>query len=220
VRAWLVFATGMLTDPGDMFACCDSSSQSLDLHETSGELASLLRLLHDPPAAPTEEQVEDRFRPTQYDPKTVVPLPILRSVLFPLADKYLVDDEIIQSLRAHVLAHASAHPLEVYGFATNQGWDWEASSASQFVQPMASYALNEIAETIPNVVAYHRLVLLQDTRVRGMRDLLLGEQIFPSGAFPLFLPVAHDIMYDHHVCRIWSMFFASREHTVHLGPAT
>ncbi|CAA7264728.1 unnamed protein product [Cyclocybe aegerita] len=174
----------------DMFACCDTANQEtssgseggeedvLELHEKSGDLAALLRLLHDPPAPPSELPRTGKFDPIAHDPATIIPLPLLLSVLFVLADKYAVEEAIGSVLRQHLLAHAPTHALEVYGFASWHGMDWEASAASQYVLPLASYRFEEV-KLIPNVAAYHKLVRLQDFRVKALRDLLLGEEIFP-----------------------------------------
>ncbi|KAF8971534.1 hypothetical protein BDZ97DRAFT_1651201 [Flammula alnicola] len=168
----------------DMFTSCDpgksEGDEDLELHERSGELEALLRLLHNPPPPPTELPAEDKFRIIRYDPTTVIPLPLLLSLFFRLADKYALADSITDALRVHLLANAPGHGLEVYGFATLHNMEWEASAASQYVLPMASYRFEEI-KVIPDVVAYHKLVRLQDFRVKALRDLLLGEDIFPHG---------------------------------------
>lgn len=167
-----------------MFASCDPGTREgeddLELHEKSGELAALLRLLHDLPKPPTELPAESIFQPVRYDPTTVIPLPLLLSLLFKLVDKYALVDSVSNVLRVHLLAHAPAYPLEVYGFATLHEMEWEASAASQYMLPMASYRFDEIT-AIPGVVAYHKLVRLQDFRVKALHDLLLGEDIFPHG---------------------------------------
>jgi len=46
--------------------------------------------------------------------------------------------------------------------------------------PVASYSYDEIS-FIPNVVAYHNLVRLQDLRRKSLRNLILEEDIFPHG---------------------------------------
>ncbi|KAF8807222.1 hypothetical protein BYT27DRAFT_7189311 [Phlegmacium glaucopus] len=168
----------------DMFTCCNTDTgdaeQVLDLQESSGNLIVLLRLLHDPPSPPAQKPLENTFDPIEYDPATIIPLPLLISVLFELADKYALQDTVMQCLKAHLVAHAAAHPLEVYGFATLHGMERVASHASQYVLPVASYTFDEI-NLIPNVVAYHKLVRLQDFRRKALRDLILGESIFPHG---------------------------------------
>jgi hypothetical protein len=170
-----------------MFASCDPEApvgdrgEDLALHETSGELATLLRLLHDPPAPPAELPPTDKFRIVCYDPATVLPLPLLLSVFFRLADKYAVVESISSVLRVHLVANAPANGLEVYSFASRHDMDWEANAASQYVLPMASYRFEEI-KIIPGVVAYHKLIRLQDFRVKALRELLLGEDIFPHGS--------------------------------------
>ncbi|PPQ63512.1 hypothetical protein CVT24_004740 [Panaeolus cyanescens] len=170
----------------DMFDMCDPGSpdadEPLDLHETSSELIALLRLLHDPPVAPKELPPITVYDSRRYDPATVIPLPLLLSLVFPLVDKYAIKEETINALKLHLHAHARTHALEVYAFATvnHNDMEWIASAASQYIQPLASYRFEEI-KVIPNVIAYHKLVRLQDFRVKALRDLLLGEDIFPRG---------------------------------------
>ncbi|KAF9473316.1 hypothetical protein BDN70DRAFT_908901 [Pholiota conissans] len=171
----------------DMFALCEpgtgEESNELELQDKSGELETLLRILHDPPFPPMKLELspeEKLFRVTRYDPTTVIPLPLLISVFFRLADKYMLADSVTDVLKIHLVANAPAQALEVYSFASLHGMEWEASRASQYVLPMASYHFEEI-KIIPDVVAYHKLVRLQDFRVKALRDLLLGEDIFPHG---------------------------------------
>ncbi len=168
-----------------MFACCDSVTSSkpesiLELQEKSGELATLLRLLHDPLILPVELPRINKFDPIQFNAATIIPLPLVVSLLSVVADKYGLDEEIVQTLRAHLEAHAPVHGLEVYGFASSNGLEWIATTASQYILPMASYRFDEI-KVIPNVVAYHKIVRLQNFRVNALRDLLLGEELFPHG---------------------------------------
>lgn len=199
-----ILLTSKLTDCyllEDMFAVCNDDTpdteQLLDLHESSGNLVILLRLLHEPPSPPTQKPTQDgldsndafdpfdAFDPIEYDPTTVIPLPLL-STLFELADKYALHDTVTECLKAHLIAHAVAHPLEVYGFATLHGMEQIASHASQYVMPVASYSYDEI-NLIPNVVAYHKLVRLQDFRRKALRNLILEEDIFPHGKCLFFL---------------------------------
>ena len=164
-----------------MFICCDKDPESvLQLHEKSGELAVLLRLLHDTPLPPVKFPRLNKFGPGRFDPSTVIPLPILKSLISVTADKYALDPEIVSVLRVHLVAHAPTHGLEIYGFASSHGLEEEACKASQYVLPLASYSFEEI-KVIPDVIAYHKLVRLQDFRVKALRDLLLREELFPSG---------------------------------------
>lgn len=167
----------------------DHEEQTVDLYETSAVLIALLRLLHCPPAPPVlrpQEETWDQGIPDHklpkrlYDPATVIPLPLLLSLLYGLVDKYAISDAVTKILNGHLVAHAPAFPLQVYGFATAQGLDYVASEASQYLMPLASYKLDEIA-VIPNVSAYHKLVRLQALRVKALRDLVMGEDIFPHG---------------------------------------
>lgn len=186
-----------------MFSCCDASpsdeglatkENQVDLHESAGVVIALLRLLHDPPAPPTLEQSIDESEETQlssqspkikrYDPSTVIPLPVLLSLLYGLVDKYGLPPSTAESLNEHLLAHAPTHPLRVYGFATSLGLDKIASEASQYMMPLGSYRLDEVQD-IPSIGAYHKLVRLQDLRVKALRTLVLGEDIFPHGMFPV-----------------------------------
>lgn len=128
-----------------------------------------LQLLHNPPPPPVAI--------------SVIPLPLL-STMFELADKYVIDSPLVESLKVHLEAHAPAHPLQVYSFATLHDMDRIASEASQYVMPMASYRLDEV-KVIPSVQAYHKIVRLQDFRVRALRELLLAEEIFPHGKYYL-----------------------------------
>ena len=175
----------------DMFACCTADTeQLLDLQESSGNLVVLLRMLHEPPSSPSQKLTDkfnsidtfdpfDTFDSIEYDPTTVIPLPLLFT-LFELADKYALHHTVTKCLKAHLIAHEVAYPLEVYGFATLHGMEKIASHTSQYVMPVASYSYDEI-NLIPNVVAYHKLVRLQDLRRKALRNLILEEEIFPHG---------------------------------------
>lgn len=175
-----------------MFSCCEAGQeleddQVLDLHETAGVLAALLRLLHFPPSPPTlyphdvnQEKLKMHSQRRRYDPATVIPLPLLLSLLFGLVDKYALPDAVSESLSVHLFAHAATYPLPVYGFAVRHGMDKVAMEASQYLMPLASYRLDEVA-VIPSVEAYHKVLQLQYFRMKVLRDLVLGEDIFPHG---------------------------------------
>ena len=175
-----------------MFSCCDTDSDAafpvregvVDLHESAGTLVVLLRLLHYPPPPPILEPSDgtqlSQLPKKRYDPTSVIPLPILLSVLYRLADKYVLPDSTMESLNVHLIAHAPAFPLLVYGFACSNGLDYIASEASQYLMPLASYRAAEI-KLIPNVEACHKIVRLQDLRLKVLRKLLLEEDIFPHG---------------------------------------
>ncbi|KIK71302.1 hypothetical protein GYMLUDRAFT_149640 [Collybiopsis luxurians FD-317 M1] len=166
----------------DMFACCgDNYEETLDLHESTESLVALLNLLHHPLQPPTQFKRDDfHFIPkVRNDPKTVIPLPLLPT-LFELADKYaLPSDRVVDVLAAHLLAHAPDAPLTVYTFAVSHGLRSVVSQASQYLQPMANYSLSEV-RIIP-VEDYHRVIQLQDLRIKTMRNYLLSEDIFPHG---------------------------------------
>ncbi|KAG6902793.1 hypothetical protein C0995_011280 [Termitomyces sp. Mi166 len=103
------------------------------------------------------------------------------SLLYGLVDKYAISDSVTKTLNEHLLVHALKFPLPVYGFATVNGLDYVASEASQYLLPLAAYTEDEVA-VIPTVSAYHKIVRLQALRVRELRDLVLGEDIFPHGS--------------------------------------
>lgn len=167
-----------------MFLCCDvgsatsSDNQFLELDESIGPLTALMRLLHAPPSPPSSYPRE-KYERKIYIPDTVIPFPLL-PLLFRLADKYILPDSTIESLRDHLLGNALLHPLQVYGFATLHNVDTVAAKASRYLRPMASYKSSEI-KVIPSVEAYHKVVRLQDLRVKKIRSLLLGEDVFPHG---------------------------------------
>ena len=179
-----------------MFSCCGADElegnvhveQTLDLDESTETLSALLRLLHEPPPPPVlltvakdVEKFETQIRVQKYDASTVVPFPLL-PLLFTLADKYALDDSIASSLRAHLLANAPINPLLVYGFATLHGLDDIADQTSKYLihPPLWSYTLDEI-RVVPDVQAYHKLVLLHEFRIRRLREIALAEEVFPHG---------------------------------------
>ena len=216
-----------------MFACCNTDTeQVLDLQESSANLVVLLRLLHEPPCPPCPKPKEDNSDPIdtfdpfdtfdliEYDPTTVIPLPLL-STLFELADKYALHDTVTERLTVHLIAHAVIHPLEVYGFATLHGMEKVASHTSQYVMPVASYSYDEI-NLIPNVVAYHKLVRLQDLRRKALRGLILEEDIFPHGKcffIKLSWQKLKSLPSSPHG-RLWRMQFTPRTNYSKLGPTT
>ncbi|KAF9452520.1 hypothetical protein P691DRAFT_804257 [Macrolepiota fuliginosa MF-IS2] len=56
-----------------------------------------------------------------------------------------------------------------------------ASKASQFLEPMGSYPIQEVLDAIPSVKALHRVVQLQHLRVKTLREVLNESEIFPKG---------------------------------------
>lgn len=176
-----------------MFSSCipdvvkDETEQVLDLHETASTLACLMGLLHEPPPAPVllspitkSTNINSFSYPVLYDPSTIIPLPILLSSLYGLADKYILTRSIFDTLDIHLRANAPEHALQVYGFATSHGINAVASEASQYLMPMGSYRLDEV-KVISSVEAYHKVVRLQNVRVQALRKLVLREEIFPHG---------------------------------------
>ncbi|KAF5356283.1 hypothetical protein D9756_004229 [Leucocoprinus leucothites] len=55
-----------------------------------------------------------------------------------------------------------------------------ASKASQFLEPIGSYSMAEVLDTIPSVKALHCVVQLQHLRVKTLREVLNGSEIFPK----------------------------------------
>jgi len=180
----------------DMFDCCDSgfamsmtaddNDQTLDLDETSDVMNILLGLLHTPPPPPeriqqTNVEKKEPIHHSRFEPGSVIPFPLLPRML-QLADKYALSENLTRSLLAHVSAHISAYPLEVYGFAAERGLLSLAVDASKYLlhPPLSSYSMRDIKD-IPSPEAWHKLVLLHDVRIRGLREILLGEEIFPHG---------------------------------------
>ncbi|THV07573.1 hypothetical protein K435DRAFT_959647 [Dendrothele bispora CBS 962.96] len=169
----------------NMFSCCDDSTsekseQSLDLAENSASLSLLLTLLHSPPELPIQSNHKSWDLPASLDTdSSVIPLPILPQ-LFSLADKYALPDSVTKALCGHLLVHAPTNPLFVYGFAVSAGFSDVASKSCRWLKPMASYSKEEI-EMIPTVEAYHKVIRLQDARVKTLKRMLLEEEIFPHG---------------------------------------
>lgn len=183
-----------------MFDCCDNgyamtttdTDDQLDLDEPADALNVLLCLLHTPPSAPesiqeapkkqtSEKRFSTTLQPLRYEPGSVIPFPLLPRML-QLADKYALSANISRSLMAHLAAHASAYPLEVYGFAVERGSHSLATEASKYLlhPPLSEYAPKAL-KVIPTPEAWHKLVLLHDVRIRGLREILVGEEIFPHG---------------------------------------
>lgn len=166
-----------------MFQCCDAgyvlgevddARGVLDLHEPAPLLALLLRLLHAPPAPPPAD-LDD-----VHVPAGAIPFPLLPALLA-LADKYALARTLRDACVAHLGAHASSHPLRVYGMAVDLGEPALAARASAFLlhPPLGTYTAAEI-RAIPTAEAYHRLVLLHAHRITRVREILDGEQIFPQ----------------------------------------
>ncbi|KAK2462064.1 hypothetical protein APHAL10511_006527 [Amanita phalloides] len=184
----------------DMFTCChaaDNSTESdlpqtLDLSEPSPVIIVLLHLLHDPLGPPLGEPPNfssSQLYQKRYDWRTVVPLPLITTMIFDIVDKYMLDPSIIDTIWLHVNAHAATDPLQVYSFATLHDKDQIASEASQYLMPLASYRSDEI-KVIPSVEAYHKLVRLQHIRLKSLKAILLSEDIFPHGYGKC--PIHHD----------------------------
>jgi hypothetical protein len=167
--------------PDDMFlSCLPDSEQSLTINEPSAMLAVLLRFLHEPPpllpiAPKTSSIVGARGLRS-----SGIPFPLLSTLLY-LGDKYGFSEPLLAIIRSHLGAYISTFPLQVYGHAMRMNWGALAADASEFLLgPLTSYSAEEIA-VIPNADAYHRLVVLQETRVKALRQFLLGEELFPHG---------------------------------------
>lgn len=178
---------------GDMFHCCDSgyamsiaddTDQVLDLDESAEVLNMLLSLLHTPPGLPERKPNAENHSKTAsiaYELGSVVPLPLLPRMLH-LADKYALSETLQRSLLAHMSAHASTYPLQIYAFAMGCDLQSLAIDASKhLLHPrLSAYSPKDI-KIIPSAEAWQKLVLLHDVRIRGLREILLGEEIFPHG---------------------------------------
>ncbi|KAJ8518706.1 hypothetical protein ONZ45_g4221 [Pleurotus djamor] len=119
-----------------------------------------------------------QIKTRSYIPETIIPWPLLPSLLR-LADKYILSEDLTASLHSHLLAHAPIHPMEVYGYAWRHGLMRIAAKSSRFIAPLASYSLERVVQCIPSVEAHHRVLRLQDERVRALRRILLEEEMFP-----------------------------------------
>ena len=175
-----------------MFHCCDSGNavsmadnmdQVLDLDEPAEMLNMLLSLLHAPPGLPERKPDVENSKTTSiaFEPGSVVPLPLLPRMLH-LADKYALSETLQRSLLAHMSAHVSTYPLQIYAFAMGRGLQSLAIDASKhLLHPRLSAYSSKDIKIIPSPEAWQRLVLLHDVRIRGLRGILLGEEIFPHG---------------------------------------
>jgi len=99
-----------------------------------------------------------------------------------LVDKYALSERVQKSLLAHLSSHVAGYPLKVYGYATEHGLRDLAVEASLHLlhPPLSFYSPNDL-KVIPVPEAWHELVLLHEVRIRGLRKLLLAEEIFPHG---------------------------------------
>jgi hypothetical protein len=192
INRWFVISWA-----GDMFDCCDSgfamsiaddADQVLDLDERAEVLNILLSLLHSPPPPPPPKRkrkynMDNSLTtvPVAFEPDPVIPFPLLPRML-QLADKYALSENLQHSLLAHMSFHASAYPLQVYAFAMERGLQPLAVDASKhLLHPrLSAYSPKDI-KIMPSPDAWQKLVLLHDVRIRGLRAVLLGEEIFPHG---------------------------------------
>jgi hypothetical protein len=178
-----------------MFECCDSgfamsmaddTDHVLDLDEPAEVLNILLSLLHTPPLPPPPQgkhkaYMENHSTTVQGSNYSVIPFPLLPRML-QLADKYALSESLRQSLLAHMSSHVSVYPLEVYAFAMGRCLQSLAVDASKYLlhPRLSAYSPKDI-EIIPSPEAWQKLVLLHDIRIRGLREILQGEEIFPHG---------------------------------------
>ncbi|KAI0786048.1 hypothetical protein C8Q75DRAFT_735152 [Abortiporus biennis] len=158
----------------DMFSCCDSQdSDVLELTETSSTLNILFNFLHHPPPPfPTGSKPKGDFtRIKAVYPDSTIPFPLLPQLLR-LADKYAFTEDMTKILYSHLTSYSAMYPLQVYGYAVELGLDDLASKTT--------YTSEEI-KVIPTAEAYHKLVLLQQYRVKRLGEILKTETIFPHG---------------------------------------
>lgn len=118
-------------------------------------------------------------QPEIYKERTAIPFPLLQSML-QLADKYALPQTTIETLGEHLSVYVQANALQVYALATSYGLGRVASKASEYLIPIGLYGFDEI-KMLPTVEAYHKIVQLQDYRVKAMKELVLTEDIFPHG---------------------------------------
>ncbi|KAG2117851.1 uncharacterized protein F5147DRAFT_566220 [Suillus discolor] len=175
----------------NMFACCDHGvgdndkprpqEAVLHLDETEHALATLFRLIQEPPEPPPTENPDEARPRFKLHAGSIIPFPVLPSMLH-LADKYGLPETIICSLHLHVQANASINPLPVYAYATAHDLPKIAAEASAHLlhPPFSSYTKEDI-RIIPTVTAYHELLRLHEYRKYKLRDILLNEDIFPHG---------------------------------------
>lgn len=158
----------------------------MDLPETADALTVLFRLLHEPPAylPPTKPRPAKAYYgadPPRADQDTsvIIPLPVI-PVALGLADKYMLNSDMIQVLHSHIGAHVMTEPLKVYGLAVLLNLMELASDASEYLlhPPLSTYRTDEI-KAIPTVDAYHQLIRLHGVREVRLREVLQGEIIFP-----------------------------------------
>ncbi|KAJ7666452.1 hypothetical protein B0H17DRAFT_265451 [Mycena rosella] len=173
-----------------MFSCYDANTsdehtQVLDLHEPESSLSVLLRLLHDPPAPPVQYlrepigEIVSTQLPVRYDLATAIPLPVLRLLLC-LADKYALDAAVLESLAAHLLAHAPQDALTVYEMSLALGdMPYVVSESSQYLLPLAWYS--ETRSRAFHCRGLSQRPPLQTFRVKALQDILLREELFPHG---------------------------------------
>jgi hypothetical protein len=164
----------------------DNPDQVLDLDETAEVLNILLSLLHTPPPPPERQQnanADNSLTITlqAVESASVIPFPLLPRMV-QLADKYVFSEQLQRSLLAHMKSYVSAHPLEVYAFASERGLQSLAVDASKhLLHPrLAAYSPKDM-KIVSSPEAWQKLVLLHDVRIRGLREILLGEEIFPHG---------------------------------------
>ncbi|KAF7982086.1 hypothetical protein HWV62_30399 [Athelia sp. TMB] len=172
---------------GDMFDCCEEDSplddEVLDLDEPADRLSILLSLLHQdiapPDHIPNLEPYGTTIRTEEYQPGSVIPFPLLPTML-QLVDKYALSEKVQKSLLAHLSSHVAGYPLKVYGYATEHGLrDLAVEASIHLLHPPLSFYSPHDLKVIPVPEAWHELVLLHEVRIRGLRRLLLAEEIFP-----------------------------------------
>lgn len=88
-------------------------------------------------------------------------------------------------LSSSVIAEDSSLADQKFGIVAEKEMENEmrkvASKASQFLEPIGSYPMQEVLDAIPDVKALHRVVRLQHSRVKALRDALSESEIFPKG---------------------------------------
>ncbi|KAF8213440.1 hypothetical protein K438DRAFT_1803978 [Mycena galopus ATCC 62051] len=116
----------------DMFLCCDAGA--------GDENQQYLR--------ETDAEKFQTQLPVRYDSSTAIPLPYALSDLL-----------ILESLRAHLLAHAPTDGLTP-------------------IHPPVAWYTPEEAKIVPTVVAYQDVLRLQAFRVKALQDILLRKSCY------------------------------------------
>ncbi|KAF9514437.1 hypothetical protein BS47DRAFT_1295030 [Hydnum rufescens UP504] len=166
------------------------SNAVVDMAESSHTLTILLSTIHNPPRNLPPPRSRPLFKvgaPESYEIPfspipDLIPFPLLRELLYPLADKFQFSASLTSALHSHLAAHAPTMSLETYALASFLALTSIANDASQYLlEPKLSTMPLERIRLIPTADAYHCLLQLQTYRVEQLRSILLVEEPFPHG---------------------------------------